>query len=64
MYDSFGDGWDDTSITISPSDKPGTKVYEGGLKDGNQGTEFICLSSDAACYQTYNEAFGVPMNIS
>lgn len=50
MYDSFGDGWDETVIKITSSDKPDTVVYEGSLKDGKQGTEFICLSTEASCY--------------
>jgi hypothetical protein len=49
MYDSFGDGWDTTSVQIK--DNKSTKaVYEGGLKDGSFGVEYICLSREPICY--------------
>jgi len=49
MYDSFGDGWDTTKVTITLQ---GTSkaVYSGGLKDGSYGVENICLSKGPACY--------------
>ena len=47
MYDSFGDGWDNTNIEIADGNKV---IYNGGLKDGSQGTEYICLSKDKTCY--------------
>ena len=50
MYDSFGDGWDSTKLTITPQNNKSKVVFKGGLKDGNQGTEFICLSKNATCY--------------
>jgi len=50
MYDSFGDGWDSTTLSIKPRDDNSTVVFEGGLKDGAQGTEYICLSMDPSCY--------------
>lgn len=52
MYDSFGDGWEQTEITITPTAQPtnSTPVYKGGLKDGAEGTVYICLSLNSACY--------------
>lgn len=50
MYDSFGDGWDTTTLSIKPSDDATNVVFEGGLKDGAQGTAFICLNRDPTCY--------------
>lgn len=49
MYDSFGDGWDKTTVTLR---KSGTtkKIFEGSLQDGSEGTEYICLSKEPACY--------------
>jgi len=49
MYDSFGDGWDTTKVTIKLQ---GTNkaVFSGGLKDGSYGVEQICLSKEPACY--------------
>jgi hypothetical protein len=51
MYDSFGDGWDSTALTIQPEGgKGGEVVFKGGLVDGYQGTEYICLSKTPQCY--------------
>ena len=50
MYDSFGDGWDGTRIQITPKDTSSSVVYEGELKDGSQGTEYICLQKSSTCY--------------
>lgn len=49
MFDSFGDGWDITKLTITPSGSK-KKVFEGALKDGSEGTEYICLSKEPSCY--------------
>lgn len=49
MYDSFGDGWDTTTLTIQPEGKTDI-AFKGGLVDGFQGTEYICLSKDPQCY--------------
>jgi hypothetical protein len=56
MYDSFGDGWEDTTITILPTTGASqgqklTPVYTGGLKSGAEGTEYLCLSLNPMCYQ-------------
>ena len=50
MYDSFGDGWDDSKVTITPKKGKGTKIFEGGLEDGAEGLEYICLSKEPQCY--------------
>lgn len=48
QYDSWGDGWDKTTMTIKgDTDK---QVYSGSLEGGAEGTQFICLSTDPVCY--------------
>lgn len=62
MYDSFGDGWDATTLTIQAEGEAKDKaVFKGGLVDGFQGTEYICLSKDPQCYnaQTQGGTWGV-----
>ena len=49
MHDSFGDGWDQTQVTLTKSGST-KKIFEGTLKDGAEGTEYICLSKDPTCY--------------
>jgi hypothetical protein len=49
MYDSFGDGWDSTTVTIQP-EGGGEVTFKGGLSSGFQGTEYICLSKEPQCY--------------
>ena len=49
MYDSFGDGWDGTKLSIS--DSTGFLYTDKALAEGSQGTEFICLSRTPSCYQ-------------
>lgn len=49
MYDSFGDGWDNTKVKITSKDNKKT-IFEGGLKEGSVGKEYICLSKKPACY--------------
>lgn len=48
MYDSFGDGWDATKITIRSS--TGQEIFQGGLEIGYKGTEYICLTRTGVCY--------------
>ena len=54
MFDSFGDGWDSTTLTIQTE---GTKdvVFKGGLVEGFQGTEYICLSKAPLCYNVQSD---------
>lgn len=54
MYDSFGDGWDTTTVTIK---KKGEKrsVYSGGLEAGSEGTDYLCLSKEPTCYNAKTE---------
>eukprot|EP00529_Nitzschia_sp_RCC80_P002204 CAMPEP_0113481800 /NCGR_PEP_ID=MMETSP0014_2-20120614/22592_1 /TAXON_ID=2857 /ORGANISM="Nitzschia sp." /LENGTH=897 /DNA_ID=CAMNT_0000375301 /DNA_START=45 /DNA_END=2738 /DNA_ORIENTATION=+ /assembly_acc=CAM_ASM_000159 len=54
MFDSFGDGWDTTALTISPEGTDDV-TFKGGLVNGFQGTEFICLSRTAQCYNVKTE---------
>jgi hypothetical protein len=54
MFDSFGDGWDATTLTIKPEGKPDI-AFKGGLVDGYQGTEYICLSKSPQCYNVKAE---------
>lgn len=52
QYDSFGDGWDRTEMTITNRiDSTQTPLYDGRLETGAQGIEYVCLSSLPACYQ-------------
>lgn len=48
QYDSWGDGWDATTMSIK--DVSNKVVYEGGLKEGSEGTELICLKNTPSCY--------------
>ena len=48
QYDTWGDGWDDTKMTIM-SDADAI-IYKGGLDTGTEGTEYICLSTEEECY--------------
>jgi len=48
QYDSWGDGWDLTSMKVTNSD--GKEIYQGSLTNGFEGYEYICLSSEATCY--------------
>ena len=52
MYDSFGDGWDNTQLIIS-NQGSNKIVHQTALKDGYEGTEFICLSQDPTCYEAF-----------
>ena len=63
MYDSFGDGWDLTTLTINDEDD-GKAVFTGGLVDGFQGTEYICLSKSPKCYnaKTQGGTWGVEVS--
>jgi len=51
MYDSWGDGWDNTEITISAVTSPQTtiEVFKGKLENGDHGEEKICL--DHGCFE-------------
>jgi hypothetical protein len=62
MYDSFGDGWDNTVMYIQKSksnhdmndnnnaDNTDEIIFQGSLKSGSMGTEYICLSKESTCY--------------
>jgi hypothetical protein len=50
MFDSFGDGWDSTFLSLTLDGDKSKLLFKGQLKDGAQGTEFICLSSAPTCY--------------
>ena len=50
MYDSFGDGWDDTKLTLTKKDDATNVIFTGGLKDGAEGIEHVCLDIDPTCY--------------
>jgi hypothetical protein len=63
MYDSFGDGWDATTLAIYPKDNK-KAIFTGGLKDGSEGTELVCLSKDPSCYnvETKGGTWGVEVS--
>jgi hypothetical protein len=50
MYDSFGDGWDDTKLVLTEDNSSGKTIYSGSLKTGSQGIKFVCLSKEPKCY--------------
>lgn len=45
MYDSWGDGWDQTSLTIYQGEEDVKIVYQGALTKGDHGKEPICLGT-------------------
>ena len=47
MYDTFGDGWDNTELTVLRRDTE-LEVYKGSLATGYDGEEYLCL--EAGCY--------------
>ena len=51
MFDSWGDGWDETSLTLK--ERGTTKsIHQGGLEYGSQGTVHLCLTKrESKCYQ-------------
>lgn len=50
MYDSFGDGWDETTLTMATSKASDADVvFAGGLAYGSQGYTYICLQK-GPCY--------------
>jgi len=61
MYDSFGDGWDTTTLTIKAEGETTNIVFQGGLVDSHEGTEYICLSKSQQCYsaQTKGGTWGI-----
>lgn len=50
QYDSWGDGWDNTIMTLAEKDSPIAPIYKGGLKYGSQGTEYLCIPKEPKCY--------------
>jgi len=54
MFDSFGDGWDTTTLMIQPEGSVDV-VFKGGLTEGFQGTEYICLSKAPQCYNVQSD---------
>jgi hypothetical protein len=49
MYDSFGDGWDSTSLKLTQK-SDGALIFYGKLENGFQDYMDICLSSTPTCY--------------
>ncbi|KAL7542687.1 hypothetical protein ACHAWF_007229 [Thalassiosira exigua] len=53
QYDSWGDGWDETVLTLKEHDASTSKdpIYKGGLEYGSQGTVHLCLAKkEPKCY--------------
>jgi len=50
MYDSFGDGWDATKMTIAPKERKTDIRFAGRLESGSIGTSYVCLSRASTCY--------------
>mmetsp|Transcript_1378 Transcript_1378/g.2461 ORF Transcript_1378/g.2461 Transcript_1378/m.2461 type:complete len:948 (+) Transcript_1378:52-2895(+) len=64
-YDSWGDGWDSTVLTLrerdGSSDSTLDPIYQGGLEYGSQGTVHLCLTKNQPkCYhiQVENGVWG------
>jgi hypothetical protein len=51
MYDSWGDGWDDTNMKITRTSGSTLEVFNGALQSGAQGMEYVCLSKSPTCYR-------------
>jgi hypothetical protein len=49
MFDSFGDGWDKTGMTIAPADQKSDIKFSGGLEKGSKGIRYLCLPKTSAC---------------
>eukprot|EP00531_Pseudo-nitzschia_arenysensis_P006046 CAMPEP_0116126648 /NCGR_PEP_ID=MMETSP0329-20121206/6440_1 /TAXON_ID=697910 /ORGANISM="Pseudo-nitzschia arenysensis, Strain B593" /LENGTH=867 /DNA_ID=CAMNT_0003620737 /DNA_START=148 /DNA_END=2751 /DNA_ORIENTATION=+ len=64
MFDSFGDGWDSTTLTIQAEDDKSNIVFKGGLSDGFESTEYVCLSKNPQCYnaRTQGGTWGVEIS--
>ena len=50
MYDSFGDGWEETTLEIVNKLTPSQKIYSGALRSGSMAMTLICLSNLPNCY--------------
>ena len=50
MYDSFGDGWDQTKLTVTDKNTRLTS-FSGELDNGYEGTDFMCLKNEPTCYE-------------
>ena len=51
QYDSWGDGWDTTQLTLSDREDESKSIYQGGLEYGSQGTVHLCLTkNEPVCY--------------
>ena len=58
QYDSWGDGWDSTVLTLKERDSAAstTPIYQGGLEYGSQGVIHVCLTKNQPkCYQVQVE---------
>jgi hypothetical protein len=49
MLDSFGDGWEQTEMTVTEASTT-KQVFKGGLKSGAEGTVYVCMSATPVCY--------------
>lgn len=51
QYDSWGDGWDETQMTLRDHANESKDIYKGGLDYGSQGTVHLCLTkNEPKCY--------------
>lgn len=51
QYDSWGDGWDTTQLTLRNRADESKDIYKGGLEYGSQGTVYLCLTkNEPKCY--------------
>ena len=49
MFDSFGDGWEKTQMTVTDTTTSKT-IFLGGLESGSEGSVYVCMSINPTCY--------------
>jgi hypothetical protein len=58
-YDSWGDGWDNTSLSIAQN---GKELFSGHLKDGYEGVEYTCLGEGCFNVSSVGGLWGVEVS--
>ncbi|CAB9521753.1 expressed unknown protein [Seminavis robusta] len=49
MYDTFGDGWDATTLNITAAAHTDSVKFSGALNSGSKGIRYICLPKESTC---------------
>lgn len=58
-YDSWGDGWDNTTLSIAQN---GKELFSGHLKDGYEGVEYTCLGEGCFNVSSVGGLWGVEVS--